>query len=116
MESENRIKKPLNAQHLSQTNDHFSPPAIVDLSRQVLGKIDLDPFSNAKANEYIQAKRYFGLDNGKDGWKEDWKSDTIFINPPGNKINGKSGQKLAWQKLVSEYEIGNVKSASIYLL
>ena len=115
MQEINLINKKINALHLSNTSEHFSPGFLINLARKVLGSINLDPFSNARANEYIQAEKYFGLDNKKDGFKEPWGGreypTNLWINPPGSKIKGKSQQKMAWQYLMEQYEIGNVKSA-----
>lgn len=102
--------KLLNAQHLSKSNEHFTPGSIIGLAREILGTIDIDPFSCAKANEYIKAKQFYGLDNELDGWEEPW-SGNAWINAPGGRSNGKSNQKRAWRRLMEQYDCGNVKSA-----
>ncbi|MBT1449844.1 hypothetical protein KJ365_03045 [Glaciecola sp. XM2] len=60
----------------------FTPSTYIDMVRQTIGEIDLDPFSSAQANEVIKAKRYF--DETSDAFKQRWFDDlgTVFMNPP----------------------------------
>lgn len=48
--------------------------------REVLGPIDLDPASCAKANAIICAARYF--DKAINGLAQSWKARNIYLNPP----------------------------------
>ncbi|MFB6214860.1 MAG: hypothetical protein ABEI54_03225, partial [Candidatus Bipolaricaulia bacterium] len=51
-------------QHLSLTNEHFTPPKIVEAARETMGGIDLDPASCAIANEkLVQAEKFFTEDD-----------------------------------------------------
>ena len=50
------------------------------LARFVLGRIGLDPYSEAAANVYVRAEHFFTIDD--DGNAPDWFS-TVFTNPPG---------------------------------
>lgn len=71
----------------------------------VLGRIDLDPASCAKANVVIQAREYFGLDNGRDGLAEVWCAKKIFLNPPYSNAG-------AWiAKLAETYRLGLCEEA-----
>lgn len=114
---------------LSSGNAFYqTPPEIIEASRLVLGRIELDPASNAKANEVVKADRFY---SEPDNCLEHpfWEALTVFLNPPGSRIalgadgvwrlngsgsTGKSAQKLFWNKLYHSWSIGKVGSA-IYI-
>lgn len=121
------------AQHSSKTDNHFTPQEVVDLARRVLGKIDLDPASNAKANKVVRATRYFNRRD--DGLTKPWRG-RIFLNPPGGtftpkrKSEDEPKRKMTradashyhqwqtdsrvtawWRKLTEEYSSERVKEA-----
>lgn len=60
----------------------FTPILYVELAKEVMGEIDLDPFSSAVANERIKAKRYFSLENN--AFLNQWfqEQGRVFMNPP----------------------------------
>ncbi len=65
----------------------FTPSMYTDMAREVMGDIDLDPFSSRAANEHVKAKRYFDIK--ADAFKQQWFQDQgrVFMNPPyGRKI------------------------------
>jgi len=65
----------------------FTPSIYTEMAREVMGEIDLDPFSSNAANQHIKAKRYFDVD--QDAFKQKWFQDQgrVFMNPPyGRKI------------------------------
>lgn len=65
----------------------FTPSIYTEMAREVMGEIDLDPFSSSVANRHVKAKRYFDID--KDAFKQQWFQDQgrVFMNPPyGRKI------------------------------
>lgn len=88
-----------NPKHLKTTAEHHTPRAIVEAARRVLGRIDLDPMSNAAAQRIIHATTYYTKDD--DGFLHDW-SGTTFLNPAGGLV------KPAWQKLMTAYGQGDV--------
>lgn len=115
------------AQHSSKTNEHYTPTAVVEAARTVLGGFDLDPASCAAANETIRATTYHTLDDdGLNG--REWHG-RVFLNPPGGILRfvdgrwivppkedrkpqlDKSSMFVWWQKLVDEYVAGRVVSA-----
>lgn len=103
------------AQHLlsSESNEWYTPPELIELVRAVLGTIELDPASGSIAQGWIQATRFYTIQD--DGLKQSWKGKT-FINPPyGRKKLKTSTPNLgatAWlEKLVKEYEASNVTEA-----
>lgn len=65
----------------------FTPSIYVEMAREVMGEIDLDPFSSSAANKHVRAKRYFDLE--ADAFKQIWFEDQgrVFMNPPyGRKL------------------------------
>lgn len=97
----------MNIQHSSRSDRWFTPPYILDLVREVLGVIGLDPASEETANEHVGALRFFT----ENALSREWKANTVFLNPPGSKVGNQSQSALFWQKLVKEFECGNVKEA-----
>jgi hypothetical protein len=97
------------AQHSSESNEHYTPIPIVEVAREVMGSIDLDPASCALANrEIVRADRFFT--KADDGLSRDWNARTVFVNPPGGRlyVDGKrtnrSQAQAFWFKAVSEWE------------
>ena len=117
-----------NVQHLSSTNEAYTPPEVVKAARRVMGKIDLDPFSCRLANEVVKAERYFHKRALSKPWCNlDGSPARVFCNPPGGTLNrhtlepsirpdgkpgpGYSSLAVGWAKLLHEYLIGNVVEA-----
>ena len=126
--------------HTSDSAEHDTPYDVVGAATRVLGRIDLDPASNALANEYIEAGRYF--DRSANGLAQAWWG-TVFLNPPGGLCDEEgrpcyprtkrregctatgscglppghahrgvtSSAKRWWSKLVTEWNAGRVEAA-----
>lgn len=63
-----------------QRDSWSTPPEFIDqIVRPLLGKIDMDPASNAAAQEVVQAKRWIGA--AEDGLAQEWKG-SVWLNPP----------------------------------
>ena len=60
-------------------NEWFTPPEYIALVRTVLGDIDLDPATHARAQETIGATKYFTKQD--DGLSQQWHG-RVFLNPP----------------------------------
>lgn len=118
------------AQHSSASNEHFTPRAIVEAARELMGGIDLDPFSCAAANKIVRAASFVSLpqdafqpsvswglgqvvrDDGRTGSR-------VFCNPPGGKLDrktlkptkgaGYSSAGVAWARFVHEWQQGTVE-------
>ena len=74
-----------NVRHSSASVEHYTPVDIVEAAREALGGvIDLDPASNAFANEVVRAKRYF--DAEANGLTAAWRGK-VFLNPPGRRCD-----------------------------
>jgi len=95
--------------HSSQSNEWYTPAKYLDTVRQVLGTIDLDPASNAQANEVVQATKFYAQDD--DGLSQPW-FNRVWLNPPYGLLTGQGSNQAVWsRKLISEYEAGNVTEA-----
>jgi phage N-6-adenine-methyltransferase len=76
-----------NKKNNRDSDSWFTPSLYTDMAREVMGNIDLDPFSSQTANTHIKAKRYFDINS--DAFTQQWFQDQgrVFMNPPyGRKI------------------------------
>lgn len=76
------IKQANDKPHVSNNsgnNEWYTPKYYIDLVRDVLGEIDVDPASCEYANRTVQAKRFYSIDD--DGLQQVW-SGKVFMNPP----------------------------------
>lgn len=95
------------AQHSQAEPDYGTPGYFADSARVVFGgAIDLDPASSPLFNEIVQARKIYTRQD--DGLLFEWLGN-LLVNPPGE--DSGRAVKLFWEKLVSEYVSGNVKSA-----
>ena len=84
--------------------EYYTPPAIIECARLVLGTIDLDPASSEAANERVMAIRIFT--EADDGLSQEWIGKVWMNHPFGKKENSK------WiAKLEEEFESGRVTEA-----
>lgn len=89
----------------SKTVEWWTPKQYIELAVKVMGDIDLDPASCRGANKIIGAGRFFSRNSIKQPWH-----GRIWLNPPYGKLT-----KLFINKLISEWEIGNVSQAIVLL-
>lgn len=97
----------LTAIHSSASSEWYTPGPIVEAGRRVLGSIDLDPASSARANQHVHASRFFSdpATGGVDGLAPSTRwGGRVFLNPP-------SPPREWWKRLVREVEAGRVSKA-----
>jgi phage N-6-adenine-methyltransferase len=92
-------------------NDWYTPEEYITAARYVMGSIGLDPFSSAKANETVQASRYFTADD--DALTRSWKGRTrnVWMNPPYS--GGLAGKAV--DKFLEELEAGHIRKAVVLM-
>lgn len=64
------------------SDDWHTPSTYTEMAREVMGGIDLDPFSSKSANRSVKAVRFF--DVYSNALERDWFEDKgrVFMNPP----------------------------------
>lgn len=89
----------------SGLDEWFTPADVIADVQAVLGEIELDPASNAVAQQTVQAGRFFTIED--DALTKEWKARTVFMNPPYS--TGKIQEFV--DKLCAELVAGNVNEA-----
>ena len=84
--------------------EYYTPTEIVEMARQVMGVITLDPFSSVEANKRVKASTF--MDIYDDGLSKPWHGN-VWMNHPFSRMMNKA----CIEKLVSEYQSGNIKAA-----
>lgn len=98
---------PRKALHSSESDEWYTPDSVLEIARETMGGIDLDPASCVEANERVRARSFFGVRD--DGLRRDWYG-RIFLNPPyGRGDRNQSNQGLWTAKLLAEYELGHIE-------
>ena len=59
--------------------EYYTPLKIINMAREVMGDIDLDPATSEMAQSHVEAKRYFTIED--DGLKQEW-AGRVWMNPP----------------------------------
>jgi len=86
--------------------DYYTPQYVTDAARAVMGGIDLDPASCEMAQAWIKAGRYYTITD--DGLSKPW-AGRVWLNPPYSYTDGRSNQDLWSERLITEYNSGNVQ-------
>lgn len=91
----------------SRSVEWYTPGEWIDLARQVLGTIDLDPASNATAQQWIQAKAFYA--RADNGLEQPWYG-RVWCNPPYTE-DGVNLTKLFLERGLQAYRAGTVEAA-----
>lgn len=92
----------MSALHSNATPEWYTPAEYVEAARAVMGGIDLDPASCAKANETIKAGHFHTKED--DGLGVRWYG-RIFLNPPSGRV------RAFWRHLLAEHVADRVEQA-----
>lgn len=76
------MSQPMQTMVSQLTDECYTPAPMMELWREVLGPIELDPASCEVANRTVQAARYYTKRDG--GLTLPWRAKTVFLNPPFN--------------------------------
>jgi hypothetical protein len=63
----------------SGENEWYTPPEYIEMARDVMGSIDLDPATCHEANETVKAEQIFTAED--DGLAQRWEGN-VWLNPP----------------------------------
>ena len=85
-------------------NEWYTPAEYVELVRQLLGSIDLDPASSLEAQKTVKAESFFTKED--DGLNHDWNG-RVYLNPP----YAQPAIAQFTDKMVQEWGKGNVAEA-----
>lgn len=93
----------------SDSTEWFTPPAIVEAARRVMGGIDLDPASCEEANQTVQATSYYTRECS--GLGREW-AGRVFLNPPYGRDEQHRSNMAVWgAHLLAEVAAGRVSQA-----
>lgn len=87
----------------SDSNEWYTPARYVDLVRDFMGGIDLDPASSEAANVTVRAERFFT--EVDDGLRQEWRG-RVWLNPPYGSVCAAFVRKLE-----EEYDSGRTVEA-----
>lgn len=95
---------------------YYSTPAhIVAAVRKVYGgTIDLDPASDAKANETVKATRYYTAEDDGLSANNAWEGK-VFIHPPVGVVNDEPIQGMFVHRAIKELQAGNATDVVLFL-
>ena len=90
-------------QHISLTDQHITPPEVIEAVKATMGGIDLDPCSSEQINNFcVKAPIIFtedGIENMHRLLSKETAHLKLWCNPPGGKSHNKSNLKI-WLKTV----------------
>jgi hypothetical protein len=110
--SEKRVLSAAQRLTTSKSCEHYTDSEIVEAARVTLGRIDIDPFSCAEANQVVRAVEIIARPN--DGFMRPWNElgapkgpRRAFVNPPSVEPGD---VRRAWLKAMSERRAGHIEA------
>jgi len=101
------LSRAVSNNHVSDGSfDWYTPVEVIESAREVMWNIDTDPASSDIAQKKIQADKYFTRETN--GLDKNWTGN-VWLNPPYSMPE----IKLFIDKLLSEYESGNISQAIV---
>jgi len=99
------MKQSMAALTSQETSERYTPRWCIDLVRDVVAGIALDPASTPAANEMVMANRILTME--EDGLSLPWRARTVFVNWPYTGNGSPKWSKAIIQKYSSrEFEAG----------
>lgn len=97
----------MQVQHSSRHDFWETPNHILDLVREALGGINLDPASSERANRRVKADIFYT--KLEDALIKPWAPGmSVYLNPPGGKTGNKSNTRLFWARMMQYREGGGL--------
>jgi DNA N-6-adenine-methyltransferase (Dam) len=84
--------------------ERYTPAQYIELAREVLGEIDLDPATCEQAQRVVRARRFYTAET--DGLGKEWQGH-VFMNPPYHRDLAPA----FINKLMAEIDAGRVTAA-----
>jgi DNA N-6-adenine-methyltransferase (Dam) len=95
----------------TETNEWYTPSFLIQLCREVMGSIDLDPASSAIAQRNVKASKYYTKQD--DGFHRPWFGN-VFLNPPYGKKSHENYGASEWMlRCLKDYKRREIKQATI---
>lgn len=105
---ESKMSQPFQLIMSQDSEEWYTPEGYINLAREVMGGIDLDPATSALAQERIKATVFYTVED--DGLTQPWLG-RVWLNPPYTKTGEASNAELWSSKLIQEYQAETVTEA-----
>lgn len=93
---------------MTQRNDWRTPLDIVQRAKNVMGGIDFDPCASPHRKDWFAEKNWFEKGEDANLWPT---ICSVFLNPPGGKINRMGSQAWFWRELMRYRDMGRLEEA-----
>lgn len=105
------IRKKPAANFTSLSDLWFTPAAVIDAARELLGGFDLDPASCEEANKNVGAGAFFT--QADDGLSRDWHG-RVWCNPPYGRDEAHVSNQAKWTAyMADQYDTGNIDAGCL---